>query len=138
MCVRVDALAVIAAFLIGIGPGSPVQPCPKHWAAHGDEPAPRTAASHEADGAATHPDERPDHAHAESAGATGHPASHSGGPCDCLGTCLTCCGPALVASALRSAAAAAVDHTPPGTPPLPRPMPDVAAYLRPLAQPPPV
>lgn len=98
---RLDALAVIGAFLIGIGPGTAVQPCPKHRAAHGDEPEPRTATLHETHAEAAPAHSRAGHAHADGASENPHP--HSGGPCDCLGTCLTCCGPALVASSPRAA-----------------------------------
>ena len=132
-----DALAVVGAFLIGIGPGTPVQPCPKHQAAHGDEPESPAATVHE-----THAESGRAHSHAghppaDDTGATTPPHPHSGGPCDCLGTCLTCCGPALVDAPQRAAQPTSTSHARRGTRPRLRPAPDPAAYLRPFGQPPP-
>lgn len=132
-----DALAVIGAFLVGIGPGAPLQPCPKHWGAHGDEPAPRIATSHETHAETVHADGNTGHSHADGAGARTNSHPHSGGPCDCLGTCLTCCGPALVASAMKAAQPTSESHPPRGKRPHFRPAPDPAAYLKPFGQPPP-
>ncbi|MYC87556.1 MAG: hypothetical protein F4X22_04870 [Gemmatimonadales bacterium] len=155
--VRVDAYAVIAAFLLGIGPGAVVQPCPKHQAAHGDEQGPPAAALHGTHADHGHADHghadhghadhghadhgHADHgqagsAHAEGSGAgPAHP--HSDGPCDCLGLCLTCTGPAQVASAARATQPTSESRTPHGERLDSRPLPDPTAYLRPFAQPPP-
>ncbi len=134
---RLDALSVIGAFLIGIGPGTAVQPCPKHRAAHGDELEPRTATLLETHAEAAPAHSRAGHAHADGAGASKNSHPHSGGPCDCLGTCLTCCGPALVASSPRAAQITSADYASRGTRPYLRLAPDPAAYLRPFGQPPP-
>ena len=135
-----DAYAVIAAFLIGIGPGSAVQPCPRHRVAHGDDPETRVApipdAHAEVGHSDHHPDGHPGSAHAEGSGAApAHP--HSDGPCDCLGICLTCSGPAQVASSMRAAQPASESRAPHAKRPGIRPAPDPAAHLRPFAQPPP-
>ena len=140
-----DAYAVIAAFLIGIGPGAAVQPCPKHRATHGDEPGTTRAALHGARGtAADHghadrgdTDRHQGSSHADGAGAATPSHPHSDGPCDCLGICLTCSGPAQVASAAPAAQPTLESQTPQGKRRDSGPAPDPAAYLKPYAQPPP-
>lgn len=134
---RLDALAVIAAFLLGIGPGAPLQPCPKHQAVHGDESSPHTATLHGTHAETARADSHAGHAHADGAGATTNSHPHSGGPCDCLATCLTCCGPAIAGSALQATHPTFTSQAPRGVRPLVRPAPDPAAYLRPFGQPPP-
>ena len=134
---RLDALAVIGAFLTGIGPGALVQPCPRHHAAHGGEPETGTAALHETHPEAGRADRHAGQSRADGADAGTNPHPHSGGPCDCLGTCLACCGPTLAGSALAVAHPTATSQAPRGTRPLVRPSSDPAAYLRPFGQPPP-
>ena len=142
MRARMHALAVLGAFLIGIGPGAPVQPCPRHWAAHDDEPAPQTpapqtSAPHDTHAPLEQGEEQGGRTHADGGGETTHSHPHSSGPCDCLGTCLTCCGPALVAAALRADPPASTAHVTLGHRLHAVPAPDPAAYLRPFGQPPP-
>ena len=127
----------MGAFLVGIGPGAPVQPCPQHQAVHGDESNLRTATLHGTHAETARTDSHAGHAHADGAGATTDSHPHSGGPCDCLGTCLTCCGPVLAGSTLTAAHPTSTSQAPRGTRPLDRPAPDPAAYLRPFGQPPP-
>lgn len=139
--VRMPALAVLAAFLLGIGPGAPVQPCLKHRGMHGGQAAAPVASSGSHDPHDPH-DLGPANGHGDHGGAerhdpTGPTHSHSDGPCDCLANCLTCCGPAVVGSSLRGVAATPASDAMREMPLRSVTVADPAAHLRPLGRSPP-
>lgn len=148
---RTTGTLLASVLLAGLGPGAMFRPCPKH------APAPlgvpdglaASAVSQEARAGSGHPAPvaAMDHgapassgSHASSAAHAGHSSDpsdpHSGGPCDCLSHCVTCCAPAPVHVAWRAEAPPTLRHIPP-TPPDLRPAADPAHYLAPEAQPPP-
>ena len=139
-----SSLAVLGAFLLGIGPGAPVQPCPKHRGMHGGHAAaPAALSGSHAEDDVGRADGHGDHRGAEHSGSTGQTHSHSDGPshpegpCDCLANCLTCCGPAVVGSSpdgiLSTLANGAIRLAPLRS----VTVADPAAHLRPLGRSPP-
>ncbi|MDX1393685.1 MAG: hypothetical protein R3195_04820 [Gemmatimonadota bacterium] len=128
---RATALVALAAFGIGIGPGAPVQPCPKHIDARSaDESSASTHAPGEpARDDATHGS----NGHADHDGAAN---GHGDAPCDCLAHCVQCCAPGLTAVPTVVHAAARTSIGGSGSPErlIAR---NPAWFLTPIARPPP-
>ena len=138
--VRLSSLAVLAAFLLGIGPGAQTQPCPRHSGMHGGHAGalPSLGASH-ATQAPAHANRHGDHEQAARPDGPTRTHSHpdSEGPCDCLGSCLTCCGPAVAGSSPRGIPSTPASAALRVAPLREIPAIDAAAHLRPPARAPP-
>ena len=150
---RTTAASLFLALLVGVGPGIAVQPCPKHGSGHGHgaEPAELGSSHAHATRVSTGVSDGDRHGPGGGGGPLHHGAgplhhgpgstdesheSSSGEPCDCLGLCLSCCGPELVEpDDLLESETSSIETRGPrfvsrvaGVP---------APYLHPLAQPPP-